>query len=369
MTTGQLSLLQAAASPDPYSLYEQLVPRGLFYDEDLEMWVAASAAAVTEVLTADGLGVRPPATPVPPGLVGTPAGAVFGRLVRMTDGSFQSTVKPIVTAALSAADSARAAEAATRRAERILAGGGSDALSRLMFEVPASVVGELAGLPVELELAGLVQAFVGCIPPTAGPAELATASPAAAQLSELLEPLLDPRQPGLGGQLRRAADGAAYRDNAVLAANAIGMMGQSYDATAGLIGNTLLSLGNTGAAIGPEYLLEVARHDSPIQNTRRFAHTDVEVCGQRITAGQPVLALLAAANRDPAANPDPNRFNPDRPEPRLFSFGAGSHACPGRLLAVIIATAVVRTAMAVGASAPQQAESYLPLANARIPRL
>ena len=369
MITEQLPLLQAAASPDPYSLYEQLVPRGLFYDEDIEVWVAASAAAVTEVLTADGLGVRPLATPVPPGLIGTPAGAVFGRLVRMTDGSFQSRVKPLVTAALSAADTTRAAEVATRRAKRILADGGSDMLFRLMFEVSPSVVGELAGLPAELELAGLVQAFIGCIPPTAGPTELAAASPAAAQLSELLEPLLDPQQPGLGGQLRRAADGADYRDNAVLVANAIGMMGQSYDATAGLIGNTLLSLGNTGAAIGPEYLLEVARHDSPIQNTRRFAHTDMELCGQRISAGQPVLALLGAANRDPAANPDPNRFNPGRPEPRLFTFGAGSHACPGRLLAVVIATAVVQAAMTAGVSVPQQAESYLPLANARIPQL
>jgi cytochrome P450 len=369
MTTGQLSLLQAAASADPYPLYEQLVPRGLFYDEDAGTWVAASAAAVTEVLTVDGLGVRPEAIPVPPALLGTAAGAVFGRLVRMTDGSFHSTVKPIVTAALSAADTARAAESATQRAERILDAGGPDVLSRLMFEVPASVVGELAGLPTELDLPSLVRAFIGCIPPSAGPAELAAAVPAAARLCELLEPLVGSQRPGLTGQLHRAATGAGYRDPAVLVANAIGMMGQSYDATAGLIGNTLLSLGNTGAAVGADYLLEVARHDAPIQNTRRFAHVDVEVCGQRIAVGQPILALLAAANRDPAANPDPARFNPDRPEPRLFTFGAGSHACPGRLLAVVIATAVVQAAVTAGVSTPQEATSYLPLANARIPQL
>ena len=369
MTAGQLSLLRAAADEDPYSLYEQLVPRGLYHDEQAQCWVAASAAAVTEVLSAPELGVRPAAVPVPPALVGTPAGDVFGRLVRMTDGSLQSTVKSIVAAALEGADTARAAEIAGRRARAVLADGGADVLSRLMFGVPAAVVGELSGLPAELDLAGLTRDFAGCIPATAGQAEVAAASPAAARLTMLLEPLLAPDQPGLAGQLRRAADGAGFSDTAVLVANAIGLMSQSYDATAGLIGNTLLALTHTAGPPTTAYLLEVARHDAPIQNTRRFAHADVEVCGQRLSAGQPVLVLVAAANRDPAVNPDPARFDPLRPEPRLFTFGAGGHACPGRLLAVTIATAVVQAVVAAGLSTPVRAQGYLPLANARIPVL
>lgn len=369
MTAGQLSLLAAASSADPYSLYERLIPRGLYYDDEAQVWVAASSAAVTEVLSAAELGVRPAALPVPPALAGTAAGEVFGRLVRMTDGSFQSRVKPIVAATLEAADAAQAAEIADRRAVSIVADGGSNLLSRLMFEVPASVVGELSGLPAELDLAELTRDFVGCIPAGAGEAEAAAASAAAARLTTLLEPLLAADQPGLAGQLRRAATGAGFSDTAVLVANAIGLMSQSYDATAGLIGNALLALGHTPAPVTPAYLLEVARHDAPVQNTRRFAHADIEVCGQRLSADQPVLVLLAAANRDPAANPDPSRFDPDRPARRLFTFGAGVHACPGRLLAVTIATAVVRAAATAGVPTPAAAERYLPLANARIPVL
>ena len=56
-------------------------------------------------------------------------------------------------------------------------------------------------------------------------------------------------------------------------------------------------------------------------------------------AGDAILVVLAAANRDPAANPDPAVFDITRAAPRVFTFGAGIHACPGTTLATTIATA------------------------------
>lgn len=48
--------------------------------------------------------------------------------------------------------------------------------------------------------------------------------------------------------------------------------------------------------------------------------------------GEVVACRLDEANRDPAAHPDPARFDPDRDEPHL-AFGAGAHRCPGAGLA------------------------------------
>ena len=59
----------------------------------------------------------------------------------------------------------------------------------------------------------------------------------------------------------------------------------------------------------PTAVEEMLRWVSPIQNMARTAARAVELHGQRIEAGQKVLLLYPAANRDPAAFPDPHRFD------------------------------------------------------------
>src|SRR5205814_3234703 len=91
----------ALTTAEPYPCDADLGrERPLDWHDGFRLWVAASAEAVTAVLREPGLRVRPPAEPVPPGIVGTPAGEVFGRLVRMTDGPVQQRYKQVVLAAL-----------------------------------------------------------------------------------------------------------------------------------------------------------------------------------------------------------------------------------------------------------------------------
>jgi len=62
---------------------------------------------------------------------------------------------------------------------------------------------------------------------------------------------------------------------------------------------------------------------------------DDEVDGVAIGARESVTILLSSANRDPAANEDPDRFDIARPEIRHLSFGGGAHLCLGAHLARI----------------------------------
>jgi cytochrome P450 len=81
---------------------------------------------------------------------------------------------------------------------------------------------------------------------------------------------------------------------------------------------------------------ELLRYDSPVQLTARRAHEAVEVMGQRIEAGEQVIALLGAANRDQAAyEGDPEVLDVARPGMRAISFGGGIHFCLGAQLARI----------------------------------
>ncbi|PYC71897.1 cytochrome P450 [Streptomyces tateyamensis] len=367
--------VEAVRHPDPYPYYARLTAERPFgFDAELGLWVAADAASVTEALTAGELRVRPPAEPVPAGLVGTAAGEVFGRLVRMTDGPDQQRLKQVVTAALAEADPADAAKLAAARTGQSLARTGRPDLAELMFAVPAQVVAALCGLDagLEPEAARLVGDFVQCIPAGATSAQQQAAALAAARLCELLGPQLDGA--GAGGLLAglvRAAVRQDWADRAPLLANAVGFLSQTYDATAGLIGNALRALRRHPGGELAGVVREVVRHDAPIQNTRRFAAEPCRIGGAAVAAGEAVLVVLAAANRDPAVNPEPAVFDPGRVAPAVFTFGAGAHRCPGAELAVAIAEGVLTELLAHGfdpAVLPEHPQ-YRALPNARIPIL
>jgi cytochrome P450 len=79
---------------------------------------------------------------------------------------------------------------------------------------------------------------------------------------------------------------------------------------------------------------EVLRFDSPVQRTARLAHRDTEVAGERFTAGQLVVLILAGANRDPAVFADPQCFDVTRTgADRHVAFSQGIHYCLGAGLA------------------------------------
>jgi cytochrome P450 len=86
-------------------------------------------------------------------------------------------------------------------------------------------------------------------------------------------------------------------------------------------------------------------------------------------AGDAILVVLAAANRDPAANPDPARFDAGRRDRRSFTFGLGGHACPGASLALTIATGAAESLLASGLdpTALGRPTRYRPSVNTRIP--
>ena len=65
----------------------------------------------------------------------------------------------------------------------------------------------------------------------------------------------------------------------------------------------------------------------------RYARADIEIGGVTIRAGDLVVLGMQAANRDPAAFPDPDRFDIQRGENGHVAFGFGHHFCIGASLA------------------------------------
>lgn len=374
----------AVTHADPYPYYARLVARSPVYrDEALGLWVASSADAVTAVLTSDLCRVRPPAEPVPRALVGSPAGEIFGQLVRMNDGPAHRDLKPAVSSAVETIGGSRAAEQSRTWAQALC---GALEPKDFVFHLPVHVVGSLLGVPRAMlaQTALWTGDFVGCLAPASRPEQVEQGKLAAGRLLDLFRTLLAGANAGPADGLLAALAGHAERvgrdDADRVVANAIGLLFQAYEATAGLIGNTLLALARHPEAraqvadnpdVVRQVVQEVVRYDAPIQNTRRFLARAGIVAGHAMQEGDGVLVVLAAANRDPSANANPDRLDPFRKDRRSFTFGAGTHACPGEALATTIAAAGVERLLRAGLDVAEAARTatYRPSANARVPAL
>jgi cytochrome P450 len=81
---------------------------------------------------------------------------------------------------------------------------------------------------------------------------------------------------------------------------------------------------------------EFLRFITPVQFTKpRFVRKDIELDGVRLRKGDRIMAILAAANMDPKANPHPERLDLQRRPNRHIAFGTGIHFCLGHQLARI----------------------------------
>ena len=78
---------------------------------------------------------------------------------------------------------------------------------------------------------------------------------------------------------------------------------------------------------------EMLRFESPVLMSGRTPLEDRKIAGMEVSAGESVTPILAAANRDPAVYPEPDRFDITRESSDHLSFGGGVHYCLGAPLA------------------------------------
>ncbi len=381
--------VEAVTHPDPYPYYADLVTqKPLYWDETLGCWVASSVATITAVLTSELCRVRPVAEPVPVALQNSSAADIFRRLVRMNDGQQHYQMKSAVSLTLQDIDidsiSLQSRTWARHLADEMKPEHNSGNLATFAFHLPVYVIASLLGIPEnQLRQTALwLSDFVRCLAPGSLLPQIEQGKEAGNHLQNLLNTVAQSQEAentaiGLRSLIQSFKQ-TEYPDRERAIANGIGLLSQAYEATAGLIGNTLLTLARhqdifeqiqVNPDLLPLVIQEVLRYDPPIQNTRRYVALDGTVAGVEMKKGDGVLVVLAAANRDPAANPRPEQFDIFRSERHLFTFGIGKHACPGELLATIIARAGVEQLIYGGVKVPDLTKnfSYRSSTNTRIP--
>ena len=150
-----------------------------------------------------------------------------------------------------------------------------------------------------------------------------------------------PREGLIHSLLTAEIDGDRLTEEEVIANCIVTMVG-GQETTTNLIGNGVLTLlRNPGEleklrsdlSLIPSAVEEMLRYESPSQHTARMCLSDREMGGKVIQKRQAVIAVMAAANRDPDRFPDPDRFDITRKDNRHLAFGYAAHFCFGAPLA------------------------------------
>jgi cytochrome P450 len=240
--------------------------------------------------------------------------------------------------------------------DKVLRTGGMDVIADLALPLPVAVIGELLGLSVDdHEQTGrwaraVGHAFDDVLKPEArGQAELAIE-----EITSYMRTKLG--QTGGSGILStlRAARREEQLSERELVSTANLLLLAGFETTRNLIGNGFLALLRhpeefetlrARPDLLPNAVLELLRYDSPVQANRRVAREPLEVGGVEIAAGDKMLLLLGAANRDPARFVDPDRLDVARLGVRPLSFGGGVHFCLGAPLALLEAEVAISSLM------------------------
>ena len=229
---------------------------------------------------------------------------------------------------------------------------GADFMRLVALPLPAKVIAGLLGVP-EGDYAGfapVVGEMVEIFESSADTQTLARAVAAQEQLAGYFAGLLAEkrRQPADDLLSRLAASHAADAlDHDEMIATAMLLFAAGFETTTNLLGNGLHALLTHPAQAArlrhrpgliPRAVEEFLRFDPPAQLTGRAVLQPCTIAGQDLRAGQTVLTLIAAANRDPARFTDPDPLDVARDEGPPLAFATGIHFCLGAHLARLEAT-------------------------------
>ncbi|MCX4969812.1 cytochrome P450 [Streptomyces sp. NBC_00654] len=258
----------------------------------------------------------------------------------------------------------RVQELTDRLIDNFIEEGKADLIHDFAFPLPIYAICDLLGVPREdqddfRDWAGMMIRHGGG--PRGGVAR------SVKKMRGYLAELIHRKREGLGAEgedddlisgLIRASDHGEHLTENEAAAMAFILLFAGFETTVNLIGNGTYALlrhpeqralldraldaGDTELlATGIEELL---RYDGPVElATWRFATEALTLGGRDIAAGDPVLVVLAAADRDPERFDDPDTLDLARRDNQHLGYGHGIHYCLGAPLARLEGQAAIAT--------------------------
>jgi cytochrome P450 len=227
----------------------------------------------------------------------------------------------------------------------------ADLIGEYAYPLTASVVAEMLGVPRadrarfkdwSDRITGLVFGGMG------DPDRHTDGADGMAELTTYLRDLVEHHEGDdlLTALIRARDEGDALTHDEVVSTGVL-LLFAGHETTTNLIGNGILALLQHPSQAPDAHgtVEELLRWDGPAKTIARLMATDVELGGRTLRTGERVFLCPAAANRDPAVFPDPDRLDVTRRPGRQLGFGIGLHYCLGAPLARLEASIAIPAAL------------------------
>ena len=349
-------LLEPEVLANPYPLYHKLRSEDpVHWDRFLQTWVVTRYGDVMTVLSSFSADRTP--TPEQLSAMGlsalNPIAKVMVKQMLFMDAPAHTRLRGLASAAFTpqrvAALRGHIQEIADNLLDRVRSRGEMDVIADYAAPLPAIVTAEMLGVPTEdhvnlkkwsADFAEMLGNFQH------NPDRVSRVLESTNNLVDYFQNAIrkmhdQPREGLIYSFMTAEVDGDRLSEDEIVANCIVTMVG-GQETTTNLIGNGLLTLLRNREQLeqlrGTPQLIqsgveELLRYESPSQHTGRIAREDVDLGGKKIRKGQAVMAIMAAANRDPDRFPEPDRLILDRADNKHLAFGWSSHFCFGAPLA------------------------------------
>ncbi len=229
--------------------------------------------------------------------------------------------------------------------DRLEVRGRGDLVSDFARPLPLAVICELLGLPRH-DMARFSRWMVP-ISSASSALDIVRMLPAIHKISAYLREQFEqrkrnPRNDLISALVTAERDGEILSEDELLATCFL-LFVAGHETTTHLISGAMLALFEhpesrsalaQNGALAHDAVSELHRFTTPVQMSKpRFAARDTTVAGVHVRRGEALIALLGAANSDPAAFHEPHRLDVGRSPNRHLGFGTGNHMCLGVQLA------------------------------------
>jgi cytochrome P450 len=240
--------------------------------------------------------------------------------------------------------------------DAVEARGEMDLSAEYAFPLPITVIAELLGVPNQ-DQDRFKEWSDAIISPAVGPEEserfFAQMGAFVEYLTEFFAARRAEPKDDLVSALLAARDEQDALSEEELFGTVVLLIVAGHETTVGLIGNAVrallanpdqLALVRADPSLLRGAIEEALRFEGPVERAlNRWAAADVDLGGKAIRRGELVIAILGAADRDPARFPEPDRFDVRREGTKHLAFGRGSHFCLGAPLARLEAEIALET--------------------------
>jgi len=341
---------------DPHPLLRELRERSAVARDVLGIWLVGRHADVNAGLRSTKLSREPWRAPVyrqlRPFIADSPMEAMVEQWMLFNDPPKHTRLRRLANHAFRPpvidAMAERIEAVADELIDALPADGTFDLMAAFAQPLPVRVICDVLGLPADdfATTKAWSDALALIVEPVRRRADLEAAGRAAQEMAEYLRAHIarhraEGRRDDLLGALVSAQDDGSLSDDELLG-NLILLFVAGHETTTNLIGNGVLTLLRHPGELArlradPDLIAtavdEMLRYEGSVNIIGRHPIEPYRVGDVTIEPGETIFFLLGAANRDPAAFADPERFDIGRTPNHQLGFGAGIHFCIGAPLA------------------------------------